>query len=106
MLRTFSSLQFWFVLKQSASINFPDLKSIATKVSQLLSPCALGHGDMLRIRDEEGFLALQCPDCGQVKRVLQKPTIKGPQHHAAPVKGAPLTSVKRVPPERKYPRSA
>jgi hypothetical protein len=105
MLRTFSSLQFWFVLKQTASINI-DLKGIAARVSQLLSPCALGHGDLLRIRDEEGFLALQCADCGQVKRVLQKPVIKGPKHHAAPIKGAPLQSAKRVRQERTYPRSA
>ena len=106
MLRTFSSLQFWFVLKQTASINVLDLKSVGQKVSQLLSPCALGHGDMLRIRDEEGFLTLQCADCGQAKRVLQKPTIKGPKHHAPPVKGAPVTSAKRVRQERTYPRSA
>ena len=105
MLRTFSSLQFWFVLKQSASINI-DLKSIATRVSQLLSPCALGHGHMLKTRDTEGFLALQCEDCGRVKRLLQKPAIKGPKHHAPPVKGAPLTSVKRARQERTYPRSA
>jgi hypothetical protein len=105
MLRTFSSLQFWFVLKQTASINI-DLKGIATRVSQLMSPCALGHGDLLRIRDEEGFLALQCADCGRVQRVLQKPVIKGPKHHPAPIKGAPVTSAKRVRQERTYPRSA
>ena len=106
MLRTFMSLQFWFVLKQSSSISFPDLKGVAMKVSQLLSPCVLGHGDMLRMRDEEGFLALQCADCGHVTRVLAKPAIKGPRLHAAPVKGAPLTNVRRVRQERTYPRSA
>lgn len=93
------------MLKQS-SINFPDLRGIATTVSQLMSPCAFGHGHMFKTRDEQGFLALQCADCGQVKRVLEKPTIKGPQFHAAPVKGAPLSSVRRVKQERKYPRSA
>ena len=106
MLRTFLSLQFWIVLKPSSSISFLDLKGVATKVSHLLSPCVLGHGDMLRMRDEEGFLALQCADCGRVKRVLAKPAIKGPQLHAAPVKGAPLTHVTRVRQERTYPRSA
>jgi hypothetical protein len=106
MLRTFSSLQFWVVLKQSSSINFLDLKGVAAKVSQLLSPCAFGHGHTLRTRDEEGFLALQCADCGQVRRVLEKPTIKGPKLHAEPVKGAPLTAVKHVRQDRTYPRSA
>jgi len=102
---TFSSLQFWFTLKQSASLSI-DLKRVATKVSQLLSPCALGHGDKLRTRDEEGFFALQCADCGQVKRVLDTPAIKGPKLHAAPVKGAPLTTVRRARQERLYPRPA
>ena len=96
MLRTLSSLQFWFVLRQGTSINFPDVKGITTTMSRLLSPCAFGHGDTLRTRDEDGFLALQCADCGQVKRVLDKPAIKGPKLHAEPVKGAPLTSVRRV----------
>lgn len=102
---TFSSLQFWFTLKQNASIN-TDLKRVATKVSRLLSPCAFGHGDQLRTRDNEGFFALQCADCGHVKRVLDTPAIKGPKLHAAPVKGAPLTSVRRARLERVYPRSA
>ena len=106
MMRTFSSLQFWFMSKQSASTNSLDLKDVATKVSQILSPCAFGHGDRLRTRDEEGFFALQCPDCGHVKRVLEKPAIKGPKFHAAPVKGAPLTSVRPARQERMYPRSA
>ena len=106
MLRTFSTLQFWFTLKQSAATNFLDLKDVATKVSQLLSPCAFGHGDRLRTRDEEGFFALQCTDCGHVKRVLDKPAIKGPKFHAAPVKGAPLTSVRPARQQRMYPRSA
>lgn len=105
-MRTFSSLQFWFMLKQNASMNALDLEGVATKVSQLLSPCVFGHGHMLRTRDDEGFLALQCADCGQVRRVLDKPAIKGPKLHAAPVKGAPLTSAKRVRQERSYSRSA
>jgi hypothetical protein len=106
MLRTFSSLQFWFALKQSSSINVLDLKGIATRVSELLSPCAFGHGHMLRTRDEEGFLALECADCGQMKRLFEKSTIKGPKLHAAPVKGAPLTPVRRIGRERTYTRSA
>lgn len=105
-MRTFSSLQFWFMLKQNASMNSLDLEGVATKVSQLLSPCVFGHGHKLRTRDDEGFLALQCADCGQVRRVLDKPAIKGPKLHAAPVKGAPLTSAKRVLQERSYSRSA
>ena len=92
-------------MKQNRSINI-DLKGVATKVSQLLSPCAFGHGDKLRTRDEEGFFALQCADCGHVKRVLDTPAIKGPMLHAEPVKGAPLTSVRRARQERLYPRSA
>jgi hypothetical protein len=94
------------MFKQGSSINLPDVKEVATKMSQLMSSCAFGHGDRLRTRDEEGFLALQCADCGQVKRVLEKPAIKGPQFYAAPVKGTPLTSVRRVQQERTYPRSA
>jgi hypothetical protein len=106
MLRTFSSLQFWFISKQSASTNSIDLKGAATTVSRLLSPCAFGHGDMLRTRDDDGFLALQCADCGHTRRVLDTPAIKGPKLHAAPVKGAPLTSVRPARQERAYPRSA
>ena len=102
---TFSSLQFWFTFRQNASAN-GDLKRIATKVSRLLSPCAFGHGDLLRTRDEEGVFALQCADCGHVKRVLDTPAIKGPKLHAAPVKGAPLTSVRRAKQEGMYTRSA
>jgi len=102
---TFSSLQFWFTFKQNASMN-TDVKRVATKLSQLLSPCAFGHGDQLRTRDEEGFFALQCADCGHVKRVLDTPAIKGPKLHAAPVKGVPLTSVRRARQERMYPHSA
>jgi len=90
------------MLKQGAAIDSLDFKGVATKVSQLLSPCVFGHDHMLKTRDEEGFLALQCADCGQVQRVLDKPAIKGPKLHAAPVKGAPLTSVKRVRQERLY----
>ena len=107
MFRTFSSLQFWLTLKPSSQTSGAELKGIATKVSQLLSPCVLGHGNMLKTRDEEGYLALQCEDCGHVKRVLEQPAIKGPMLHAAPVKGAPQTTAKRlVTPERRYPRSA
>jgi len=102
---TFSSLQFWFALKQGASFNV-DMKRAANTVSRLLSPCAFGHGDQLRTRDEEGFFALQCADCGHVKRVLDTPAIKGPKLHAEPVKGAPLTAVRRARQERSYPRSA
>lgn len=102
---TFSSLQFWLTFKQTASINI-DLKRVVTKVSQLVSPCAFGHGDRLRTRDDEGFFALQCADCGQLKRVLATPAIKGPRFHAEPVKGVPLTSVRRARQERLYPRSA
>ena len=66
------------------------------KLLQLLSPCMFGHGHMLRTRDEEGYLALQCADCGQETRVLEQPAIKGPKHYAVPVKGTPLVTVKRV----------
>jgi hypothetical protein len=87
-------------------MDFPGLKRVVTFVSQLLSPCAFGHGHTLRTRDDEGFLALQCADCGQVTRLFEAPTIKGPKLHAAPVKGTPLTSVRRLRQERTYPRSA
>jgi hypothetical protein len=76
-------------------------------LSQLLSPCVLGHGDMLKTRDADGHLALECADCGHVTRVLQQPAIKGPKHAPVPVAGAPVLKVKplRVR-ERSYPRSA
>jgi hypothetical protein len=74
---------------------------------QLLSPCVLGHGDMLKTRDAEGQLALECVDCGEVKRILQHTPIKGPKHGAVPVPGAPVLKVKQLRVrERSYPRSA
>ena len=82
-------LQFWSALKQS-----------------LFSPCVLSHGHMLKTRDEEGYLALQCMDCGQTTRVLERQAIKGPKLNATPVKGAPLVTVRRVALRRSYPRSA
>ena len=82
-------------------------KGIRMKLSQLVSPCVFGHGHMLKTRDDEGFLALQCSDCGQATRVLDRPAIKGPMHQAPPVKGAPMFTVKRVAAQkRNYPRSA
>jgi hypothetical protein len=74
---------------------------------QLFSPCLFGHGDMLRTRDDQGHLALQCMDCGHTTRVLEQPPIRGPKHGAVPVKGAPLVSAKRAGvPKRAYPRLA
>ena len=76
-------------------------------LQQLLSPCLFGHGHLLRTRDEEGHLALQCGDCGRMTRVLVQPAIKGPKHYAVPVKGTPLLAAKRaVMQKRSYPRSA
>jgi hypothetical protein len=82
-------LQFWSTLKQT-----------------LFSACVLGHGHMLKTRDEEGYLALQCMDCGQTTRVLQRQAIKGPKLNATPAKGAPLVTVRKVALRRSYPRSA
>jgi hypothetical protein len=96
-------------------LNVPKMTRIAdalvagveTTLRQLRSPCVLGHGEMLRTRDEDGQLALECADCGHVRPVLQQPAIKGPKHHAAPVAGAPVLKVKRLRPrERTYLRSA
>lgn len=81
-------------------------EAVTTTFGKLLSPCILGHGEMLRTRDEEGHLALQCSDCGQMTRVLSQPAVRGPKHHAAPVKGAPVLTVKRVAVQSRYPRSA
>src|SRR5688572_16485440 len=66
------------------------------KFLQLLSPCLFGHGDTLRTRDAEGYLALQCADCGQITRLFEQPVIKGPKHDVQPVKGAPIVRVRRV----------
>jgi hypothetical protein len=77
------------------------------KLLRLLSPCLFGHGHMLKTRDEDGHLALQCVECGQATRVLVQPAIKGPKHHAAPVKGAPPLRATRIGSlKRAYPRSA
>jgi hypothetical protein len=97
MLASGFLLRFWMFSKWHSS---------STR-SRLFSPCVLGHGDMLRTRDEEGQLALECTTCGSVKRVLDQPTIRGPKHHAGPVKGTPVLKVTSVRPrERSYPRSA
>jgi hypothetical protein len=80
---------------------------IEMTLSQLLSPCVLGHGDMLRTRDAEGHLVLECVNCGHVTRVLQQQAIKGPKHTAVPVAGAPVLKVKPLRArERSFPRSA
>jgi hypothetical protein len=75
-------------------------------IQTLFSPCVLGHGHMLRTRDDGGHLALQCEDCGQTTRVLERQAIKGPKLHATPVKGEPLVTVRTVALRRSYPRSA
>jgi hypothetical protein len=106
MLRTLSSLHFWFALKHASPVSNIDIKAMAAKASELLSPCMFGHGEMFRTRDKDGHLALECAECGKVKRVLEDEPIKGPQFHAAPVKGAPLTTVRRIKRDRSYPRSA
>lgn len=77
------------------------------KFLQLLSPCLFGHGNMLRTRDEEGHLSLQCADCGEITRLFEQAVIKGPKHDVEPVKGAPIVTVKRVGTrQRQFPRSA
>jgi hypothetical protein len=74
---------------------------------QLLSPCLFRHGDKLITRDEEGYLALQCADCGEITRLFEQPVVKGPKHDVEPVKGAPIVRVKRVGTrQRQFPRSA
>ena len=73
---------------------------------KLFSKCLFGHGDQLRTRDDEGYLVLQCSECGEVTRLLEQPVIKGPKHDVAPVKGAPVLTAKKVAPrERQFPRS-
>ena len=77
------------------------------RFSQLLSPCLFRHGNQLRTRDEEGYLALQCADCGEITRLFEQPVIKGPKHDVEPVKGTPIVTVKRVGTrQRQFPRSA
>ena len=74
---------------------------------QLFSRCLFRHGNMLRTRDEEGHLILQCADCGEVTRLLEQPVIKGPKHEVEPVKGAPIVKVKRGSKRQfTFPRSA
>jgi hypothetical protein len=77
------------------------------RFSQLLSPCLFRHGNKLRTRDEEGHLALQCEDCGEITRLFEQPVIKGPKQHVEPVKGAPAVTVKRAGTrQRQFPRLA
>jgi hypothetical protein len=74
---------------------------------QFFSPCLIGHGNQLRTRDHEGYLALQCEDCGAITRLFKQPVIKGPKHDVEPVKGTPIVSVKRAGTrQRQFPRSA
>jgi hypothetical protein len=77
------------------------------RFSQLLSPCVFRHGNKLRTRDEDGHLALQCEDCGEITRLFEQPVIKGPKHDLEPVMGAPIVKVKRAGTrQRQFPRSA
>jgi hypothetical protein len=77
------------------------------KFSQLLSPCLFSHGNQLRSRDEAGYLVLECADCGEITRLFEQPVIKGPKHDVAPVKGAPVLTLKRVGTrQQQYPRLA
>lgn len=106
MLPAFPTLQFWLARKERSQNEFRRLKVAQTKLAKALASCIFTHGDTIRTRDEEGYLALQCVDCGQMRRVLDQPPIKGPKLHAAPVKGAPVAAAKRVAQERTYPRLA
>jgi hypothetical protein len=100
------------LLQNLFALNVPEAvvsgpKALKGALSQLLSPCLFGHGDLVRTRDDQGFLTLQCADCGHASRVLLEPAIKGPRHVPVPVKGAPLATAKRVAaPKRSFPRSA
>ena len=100
------SYSFAIALKASRTVGGL-LAAIQTTLRRLFSPCLFGHGQMLRTRDEDGYLALQCMDCWHSTRVLEQPTIRGPQQHPAVVKGAPLVKVTRPRAEkRSYPRLA
>ena len=105
MLRTLSSLQFWQQSEQRSEAQPSAATWVSKRFSRLLSPCAFGHGQTLRTRDQEGHLALECADCGHVMRVLETPMIKGPKHRATPVLGAPTTTAKVVKQDR-FRRSA
>lgn len=75
-------------------------------ILKLFSRCLFGHGDQLRTRDGEGYLVLQCTECGEVTRLFEQPLIKGPRHIVEPVKGAPSLKARKVAPrERQFPRS-
>ena len=77
------------------------------RMSLLLSPCLFGHGNKLRARDDEGYLVLECADCGEVTRLFEQPVIKGPKHDVQPVKGAPVLTARRAGTRQLlFPRSA
>ena len=101
-----SLLRFWTFSKwRESSMSLP--RASKSTNWQLLSPCVFGHGDMLKTRDADGQLALECVDCGHVRPVLQQPAIKGPKHYAPPVAGAPVVKVKQLRVrDRSYPRTA
>ena len=106
MVPSGSLLRFWMFSKwRESSTLLP--RGIELTLWQLLSPCVFGHGDMLKTRNAEGQLALECVDCGHVRPILQQPAIKGPRHRALPVPGAPVLRVKQLRVrERSYPRTA
>lgn len=66
---------------------------------------ALVHGcwkqhSQVKARDAEGELILLCTTCGESERVLTHPTLKGPAHEQAEVRGKPLTKVIRARPSK------
>src|SRR5918994_366447 len=90
-----SLLRFWMFSKWRES-SLPSPRGSKLTLRQLFSPCVFGHGDTLRTRDAEGQLALECVDCGHVRRILEQPAIKGPKHCAVPVPGAPVLKVRQL----------
>jgi hypothetical protein len=105
MIGAFPDLQIWLLTKRRSQSDLR--RRLHAMLTTAMSGCVFGHGDTIRTRDDAGYLALQCVDCGHSKRVLEQPAIKGPQFHAAPVKGAPdLTARRVVTRARSFPRSA
>ena len=65
-------------------------------LARWLSPCAFGHGDLVRSRDAEGALILSCLRCHAKVSAVLAGGIEHAQPLAQVVAGAPTIKATRV----------
>lgn len=53
-------------------------------LAQLFLGCIFRHGDLLRTRDDQGYLALECADCGKTTPLFQQPVFNCPSSRPRP----------------------